>query len=292
MKRMMRSAISILLVVLAVLIVLRANKLMADPIFENSASSDSIDAVKRDDSFNALLVGLDKSGVLADAIMLVNVDRVNGQISMLSIPRDTRVLVGKKYKKINSCYANGIDELIDEVKQLTGVSINYYAVVEIGAIAAIVDSLGGVEYTVEKDMVYSDPSQDLYINLRAGTQILTGDMAEQYCRYRRYLMGDFERTQHQQKFFKALLEQKFNVKNITKLFDVYNSVKDKVKTNVSFADIASNIDIMKLIKSDDDIRCFDTPGEFNDMKKDGISYYIVEEKNLDSLRNICIDYFS
>lgn len=290
MKRFGRSAVSVLLVVLVAALVARTYTLMADPLFEDSASRDSVDVtVSR--AFNALLVGVDNSGQLADAIMLVNVDRELGRISMLSVPRDTRVYYNDRYCKINSCYADGIDALIDEVKKLTGVYINYYAVIAPGTLASVVDALGGVEYTVEQDMHYSDPAQDLYIDLRAGEQTLDGEMAEQYCRYRQYAMGDYQRVQAQQRFFKALFEQKLNIKYIPKLYELYTSLDGKIKTNVSLSDIVSNIDVMQLL-SDGEVQCFDPPGHFNDMRKDGISYYIIEDESLNEYRSLCISHFS
>lgn len=282
---------SLALCVLAVILVLRVHKLSTEPIFDNNASSDAIDTSTPNKAFNVLLIGVDKSGKLADAIMLVNVDEANKKIKMLSIPRDTKVYMEGRYRKINSCYMSGVDCLIDSVKMLAGVRINYYAAIRPGTLAAIVDSLGGVEYTVEKNMYYSDPYQDLYINLKKGTQTLNGDQAEQYCRYRRYFMGDYERAQAQQRFFTALFEQKLNTKNITKIYDVYNAVSDKIETNVTISDIVSNIGVAKILKDGGQIETFDCPGEYNDMEKEGISYYLIEDEHLNEFRNICKTHF-
>ncbi len=290
MKRLLRSAIGLVTVVLVAVLVIRTNNLMADPLFEDASDPQSVDARLSKQIFNALLVGTDNSGVLADAIMIVNVNKDNGTISVLSVPRDTKIYYNGRYCKINSCYADGIDSLIDEVKKLTGVYINYYAVITPGTLATVVDGLGGVEYTIEKDMYYSDPAQNLYIDLKKGTQLLDGDSAEQYCRYRQYVMGDYQRMQAQHRFFKALLEQKLNIKYIPKMYKLYSQLEQKIKTNVSLADIVSNIDVMSLL-SDGEINCYDTPGEYNDMQKEGVSYYIIKDENLNELRNICMSYF-
>lgn len=291
-KRFRRSAVGVLLLVLVVLLAARVHTLMADPLFDDIASTDSVDALKNSASFNALLVGVDNSGALADAIMLVNVNKTNKQISLLSIPRDTRIYLDGNYCKINSSFSKGVDTLVDEVKKLTGVYVNYYAVISPGTLEAIVDRLGGVEYTVEKDMYYSDPSQQLEIELKAGSQILDGQQAEQYCRYRQYVMGDYERTQAQQRFVKALFEQKLSVKYIPAIYDLYHELEDKVQTNVSLSDILSNIDVVRILSSDGGIACFDAPGKFNDMQKEGVSYYIIKDDDLNELRNLCLTHFS
>ncbi len=291
MKRFGIVVTSIAICLLAILLILRVHKISTEPIFENEASPEAVEPVNTGKAFNVLLIGADASGKLADAIMLVNVNEPEQKISMLSIPRDTKVYMEGRYRKINSCYMSGVDCLIDSVKQLTGVTINYYAAINPGTLAAIVDSLGGVELTIDKNMYYADPAQNLYINLKKGTQTLNGQQAEQYCRYRQYLMGDYERAQAQQKFFKALFEQKLNAKNITKLYDVYNAVSDKLKTNVTISDIASNIGVMKMLKSDSQIECYDAPGHYNDMETEGISYFLIYDKYLNELRTVCNEHF-
>jgi len=284
---MKRKIIGITICLLAIAVLFGVHRLVTRPIFKDDVDSEVLDPVKTKTPFNALLIGVDASGKLADAIMLVNVNEAEQKISMLSIPRDTKVYMEERYRKINSCYMSGIDCLIDAVKQLTGASINYYAAIQPGTLGAIVDSLGGIEYTVEKNMYYSDPVQNLYINIKKGPQTLNGQQAEHYCRYRQYITGDYERTQAQQRLFKALFEQKLNAHNITKIYDIYNALKDKVQTNVTLADIVSNIGVMKMLKSDMSIECHECPGNYNDMHKEGISYYLIENKDLNSLRKLC-----
>ena len=277
MKHKSIKIVGVVLCILSIVLILRVYDISTKPIFKDDVSAETLESAESKKPFNVLLIGADASGKLADAIMIVNVDEANKKIKMLSVPRDTKVYMEGRYRKINSCYMSGTDCLIDSVKQLTGVTINYYAAIEPGTLAAIVDSLGGVEYNVERNMYYYDPVQNLYINLKKGQQTLSGDQAEQYCRYRHYLMGDYERTQAQQRFFKALFEQKLNAKNITKVYDIYNILKNKLSTNVTIADIVSNIGVMKMLKSNASIECYDAPGHYNDMEKEGISYYIIEE---------------
>jgi len=290
MKRLGRSAIGLLVFCLITILVIRTGTLMADPLFEDVSDPQSVDTQKSQQKFNALLVGVDNSGVLADTIMIVNVNKENSSVNLLSVPRDTKIYYKGRYCKINSCYGDGIDALIDEVKKLTGVYVNYYAVITPDTLSTVVDALGGVEYTVEKDMYYSDPEQNLKIELKKGKQTLNGAQAEQYCRYRQYVMGDYQRMQAQHRFLKALLEQKLNVKYIPKVYALYTDLEQKIKTNVSLADIVSNIDVMKLLSSGN-VNCYDTPGEYNDMQKEGVSYYIIKDKNLNELREICTRFF-
>ena len=241
-RRVIIIVIMVILIAAAIgTVVYKINEMVSAPLFDsgikqNSAISNMAKA--GDKSFNALLIGTDAAGENTDALMIVHVDKQDKKIRMLSIPRDTRVTVNGKKFKINACYhLGGLELLIEKIRELTDIDINYYAMIEPGTLGEIVDCLGGVEYDVEQDMHYSDPAQDLYINLKKGKQILDGDKAEQYCRYRSYVMGDITRTQSQQKFFKALFEQKLNIKYATKINDIYDIMCEKVKTNVSMKDI-------------------------------------------------------
>lgn len=264
------------------------------PISENGNETvTNIDSKTTKKNFNVLLLGTDVSGVRTDAIMLVNINTADKKINMISIPRDTKITInGEKYK-INSLYSvGGLEMLIDEVKALTNAPINYYALIKPGMFAQIVDVLGGVEYNVERNMKYSDPTQDLYIDLKSGVQILSGDEAEQYCRYRSYVMGDLTRTECQQKLLKAVLEQKLNVWHVTDFFDLYNVMKENIVTNVTLGDLLSNISVAKMISEDEQINCFEIPGDYNDMEKEGVCYYLIEGEALVELRSICEEYFS
>ena len=66
-------------------------------------------------------------------------------------------------------------------------------------------------------MKYSDPYQDLYIDLQKGMQHLDGDKSEQLVRFRRYKNGDIDRIKVQQDFLHALIEQQLKVSNIGKI---------------------------------------------------------------------------
>lgn len=292
----------ILIVIMTVLVlaavgtvIYKVNEMITEPLFNSGIKQNSaiVNLTQADEkSFNALLIGTDAGGENTDALMIVHVDKENKKIRMLSIPRDTRVTVNGRRCKINSCYhRGGLELLFEKIKELTAIDINYYALIKPGTLGEIVDCLGGVEYDVEQNMKYSDPVQGLYIDLKKGLQTLDGDKAEQYCRYRSYVMGDITRTQSQQKFFKALFEQKLDIKYATKINDVYSIISDKVKTNVSFKDIMYNTSVLQLITSGDQIECYDVPGEYNDMEKDGVSYYLIEGKDVTELKELCAQYF-
>ena len=61
---------------------------------------------------------------------------------------------------------------------------------------------------------------------------------------------------------------------------------------MSLKDIVHNISLLSMITGDDQIECFDVPGTYNDMKKDGVSYYLIEGKHAKELKELCAEHFS
>lgn len=241
-------------------------------------------------TFNILLLGCDISGLRPDSIMVVHVDGADKQVSMLSLPRDSKMFFEGRSVKFNTLLALTNDEgKVRAVENLIGVDIDYYIKMKVGVFADIVDALGGLEYTVEEDMRYNDPSQDLYINLKAGQQILSGEECEQYCRYRRYVMGDLTRTKNQQRLLKELIVQKMKLQYVVKIPAVYNIIKENTSTDITPADMAAYLPLARLLAQGEvEIMSFDCPGEYNDMKKEGVSFYQIDHK---ALNNLCQNHF-
>jgi len=246
---------------------------------------------------NILLLGVDIEGYRTDTIILASYNLDDNKINLLSIPRDTRMYIGKKYQKINAAHAipqsgsiKGPQGSIEAVTRLTGIPINYYVEYSFSAFRNTVDSLGGIDFDVPQNMDYDDPVQDLHIHLKKGFQHLDGDKSEQLVRFRRYPMGDLTRVEMQQQFLAALLEQKLKpetIKNVPALFEQWN--KD-INTNLSALDIARLLpNILELTK--DDISMYLVEGEYNDTDY-GASYWIPNMKKLKTLISETFEYDS
>ncbi|MBR1735884.1 MAG: LCP family protein, partial [Firmicutes bacterium] len=213
-----------------------------------------------------------------DSIVLANYDNVNKRLSMMSIPRDTIVEVsddmynklcaefpepGKKQMKINAIYhyageKHGMEYLKEEITRIFGVDPDYCVCVNFEGFNYIVDSIGGVEFEVPIDMVYDDPAQDLHINLKAGKQVLDGDKAQQFVRYRKdnygngYAGGDIERIAVQQAFLKVLMNKALSSETVFKnIFAYFNAFNKYVKTDASINDMARYATVLKSINMND-----------------------------------------
>jgi len=194
---------------------------------------------------NFLLLGSDKSGKLTDVIMLAQINPENDTVHVMSIPRDTRVKYRGSWMKINSVFsmgkndAAGNEATILAVKELTGIPINHFIKINFSAFRNCIDELGGVEFNVPQRMRYTDPYQDLRINLQPGLQLLDGDKAEQLVRFRHYTNGDIDRIKVQQDFLHALVEQKLQLKNIGKVDDIYKIIAKDMDTSMTPGDAIS-----------------------------------------------------
>lgn len=200
-----------------------------------------------DEKITFLLVGKDHVGNNTDTIMVITAHTQDNKISILSVPRDTKATVNGSNMKINAVYShaaykglNDEETLINTVTEITGIPINYYAIVDLKAFRDIVDELDGVWYDVPRNYYYNDPYQDLTINLKKGEQLLNGKQAEGLVRYRHdYVRADLERVEVQQDFIKEIIKQKLNVKYITKIPAVYKLVSEHVISNLKVEDIIS-----------------------------------------------------
>ncbi len=228
--------------------------------------------VKKDEKYNFILAGTDSGGGRTDVIMLANVNVAKKRISIVSIPRDTYVISSGTSRKINACNAvGGAKLLVKTVEETFGVQVDGYAIVDLEVFSKVVNALGGVEVTLSEDMKYSDPAQGLYIDLKAGTQVLNGKQAECFVRYRSgYAFADLTRIEAQKIFIAALADKLLSAEGVSRLPAVISTVFEELNTNIptgKMLSIALKLIGIKL----DDIVVYTLPGEAYNHNK--VSYY-------------------
>lgn len=216
---------------------------------------------------NVLLMGCDdrpKEGGRADTIILLMVDKPNRQVSVLSFPRDLRVdIPGHGKDKINAAYSYYLDKgkgegekkTVETVERLTGLTIPYYMKVNMQGLPRIVDTLGGVDINVEKDMNWACPPDDVCY-LHKGPQHLNGDKFLAYVRHRKDFIfknqsTDFERMERAQKALRELAKQKLNPQSIGKLPAIVDQIYRNVSTNMEINDLIGLAAFMKGIDADE-----------------------------------------
>jgi LCP family protein required for cell wall assembly len=130
-----------------------------------------------------------------DVNMVAHVDFRNRRVNVLSIPRDTLVYIPGYPGKRRISYANayGGSELAkDTIQQFLGVSPDYYILMNFDGFQKAIDAIGGLEVTVDKKLDYDDNWGGLHIHLQPGKQVLNGEQAMGFVRYRQSNDGDAE----------------------------------------------------------------------------------------------------
>lgn len=207
-----------------------------------------------DERVNVLILGKDRWAFNTDVMIIASYNVTDGQISMMQIPRDTYIDVGRGNKKANSLLASfynealrnkdkdpmsaaikGMEETFEKVFCIT---IDYYALMDLNGFVNIVDAMGGVEVDVPANMKYTDPYQGLYINLKKGPQTLNGDQAEQFIRFRAdYVEGDIGRVDAQKIFIGACINKMKNSFNVSTISNIAKEVIEYVETDIPLADL-------------------------------------------------------
>lgn len=237
--------------------------------------------VDRSQPYNILVLGVDVEARLTDVMILCQVDPVSHKVSMLSIPRDTRVKVKGTSMKINSTYSiGGVEQVVATVKNLTGLPVNHYFLINTKAFRDTIDALGGVYYTVPRNMDYEDPLQNLYIHLSAGYQHLDGSEAEQLVRFRQYPNGDVDRIKVQQAFLQEIIAQKLKAEYIIKIPDVYGVIESNSSTDMTPAEmLETGKQLLAIDRSK--FNSLTVPGEGQYVG--AVSYYLHDQEALDKL---------
>lgn len=259
-----------------------------------AAVSDVLDAVPSETASGTveyiLLLGVDarpgETRSRSDTIIIARVDTGSETVSLLSIPRDSRVEIeGHGLDKLGHANAyDGPPLTIQTVKALTGLPINHYVTVNFQGFADIVDAMGGIEIDVEQEINDSDGSNTGGVSdvthIDTGVQTLNGAQALTFVRNRKYANGDFQRIKNQQTFLKALATQALQVDNVGNIPSMITAVSENVKTDMTIAQI------MKLANayrgfSGNSMKTYTIPATTGTI--DGVSYVLPDEEGMAEL---------
>ena len=191
---------------------------------------------------NILIVGLDapkprQLEVGSDVVAVVHLGR---PITVTSVTRDLRVLlVGPKtgLRKLSASYTEGGPQLTRLlVSDCIGAPIDHCVVLDFRGFEQVVDAVGGVELDVPAGMRHRDVAGGTSIDLSPGMQLLDGNSALDFVRWRQ---GDLDRIGRQQQFGRAFLRRLLLPGNIARLGQIAEAIGAAVKTDLSAADIAA-----------------------------------------------------
>jgi LCP family protein required for cell wall assembly len=222
---------------------------------------------------NMLIYGMTKDGLRTDSIMLASYYWKDKKLVTLNIPRDLEVSDGYETAKFGEVYAYAYmrnkknpqyasQYVADLVAKEYGLPINYWVKFNMQGEVQLVDTLGGVDVTVEHtfaDYEYPTWTYSGYIrpapHFVAGPQHMTGDTALIYSRSRHSLDAgegtDFARSKRQMIVLASVLTKVKSlglVGNLTDISRYLTILGNNVDTNMStdemvaFAGVAKNLD--------------------------------------------------
>ena len=242
----------------------------------------------REGFYNILLVGVDNDGTRTDTIIVARLNANDHTVAMMSIPRDTLINCNYSVPKINSVYGGngkgekGVNALKQQLASILGIEVNGYALVDLEAFVELVDLVGGVNFYVPQRMYYTDPTQNLYIDLYEGEQLLDGQHAMQLVRFRSYAEADIKRTAVQQDFLRALAKKCISFESIAKIKPMVEIAMEYVETDLSLGNLLYFA--QELMKCDfDKMETFTLPGEGVWIR--GGSYYALSPSQVQEIVN-------
>lgn len=220
---------------------------------------------------NILLVGIDTREntklLNTDVIIVASYNYKTKDIVMISTPRDFYAQVNPDrvgFAKINSAYSinegkqagNGLPVLQSIVEDITGMEIQYYAMINFEGFVELIDAVGGVYINVENSFTdYRYPLGTGYqtVSFKAGPQLMDGETALKYSRSRHSQQNgegsDFARARRQQRVidaFKDVLLSTDTLLNPTKIMALLTSVQDNLQiSEFSLEDVQAGINILK-----------------------------------------------
>jgi polyisoprenyl-teichoic acid--peptidoglycan teichoic acid transferase len=202
-------------------------------------SGNQKEKIEQKKPLNILLMGVDERAGdkgRSDTLIIMQLNPQDDSMTMLSIPRDTRVeLAGRgKMDKINHSYAFGGTKMaVETVENFLDIKFDYYIKVNMEALSEIVDALGGI--TVNNNLTWSDEKGYVY---KKGEITLDGPKTLGYVRMRKLdNRGDFGRQGRQQQVINAIVDKGANISTINKLDNILGVLGDRVKTNMTFEEM-------------------------------------------------------
>jgi LCP family protein required for cell wall assembly len=169
-------------------------------------------------------------------------------MNVLQIPRDSFMpyYTSSFTGKFNSIYNSGdgevspIQRVVNAVQDNFGIPIDAYVTTNCYDIVSIVDLIGGIPMTLEEEMMYEGDKI-----IPAGYNVLTGEQAEWFVRYRRTFKGegDIARMKNQRKFLAAAMKKMLNIvedEGKTKFYGYLKKIYDNryILTDMSLEEIS------------------------------------------------------
>ncbi len=220
-----------------------------EAIEESNTEAVRIDA---DCMIRFLVMGVDRTASLCDSMFLVTLNENERNARILQIPRDTYAhYTEKDYRKLNGALnALGPVGTKTLLSRAMGVRIDYFVILDLSCLRAVVDAIGGVDVKVPQDMHYTDPDQDLVIHIPQGIHHLDGKSAEHFVRYRSgYVNADLGRLDAQKQFLQAFAKKCASMTG-SQMLQVTCLALTRLQTDIGIAEAVRVVSLLRECDTD------------------------------------------
>jgi LCP family protein required for cell wall assembly len=234
---------------------------------------------KEPEDFYTLMIGLDYRenffSLNTDSIIIAHVIPQNKSMKLISLPRDLKIVnLREQVAKVNSVFNDGYQHALQEgrkdpsvlsgrkvsmgsisipeeymtsgsvvlretIEKYLDINIEYTFLVNFQTVISLVDEIGGIEINVDRSMQYDDPTDGTHIHLEKGIQVLDGQDALNFARFREdnrgpgFFSNDFERGDRQKQVITKLADDLSSWSNVTRIFNLLDIVSANFKTDMS-----------------------------------------------------------
>jgi len=225
--------------------------------------------------------GADRTGLRPDSMTVASVDAATGRTVLISLPRNLEKApfpasspLHKKFPKGFDCpndvcmlnavytYAMAHKDLYPKVKNpgaqatkeaiegVTGLTINYWSLIDLKGFEDLVDALGGITMDVYRKVpIGGGPTHPIYGYVEAGkNRHLDGKEALWFARSRSD-SSDWDRIVRQKCVMNAMLNQLDPVTVLTKFNGIASASKEIVATDIPGSQVSTMLDLAQKAKT-------------------------------------------
>jgi LCP family protein required for cell wall assembly len=232
-----------------------------------------------DGRFNVLLLGGDSGagrwGLRPDSLTVASIDAETGRTVLVSLPRNMQhfpFAEGSPMAKafpdgFDVDYLNGVstwaqdhtelfkhsdnpgvDATISAVEGITGLKINYWAMVNLQGFKDLVDAVGGITLNVRQPIPVGLPQDDFFHYIEPGTRKLSGFDTLWYARAR-YDSDDYSRMARQKCVMNAMLQQVSPTVALRNFQAIAQASSELISTNVPASEVDTFMELALKAKS-------------------------------------------
>uniref|UniRef100_UPI000AC2B861 LCP family protein n=1 Tax=Aeromicrobium sp. REDSEA-S32_B7 TaxID=1811526 RepID=UPI000AC2B861 len=223
--------------------------------------------------FNVLLLGGDSGagrwGLRPDSLTVASIDEVTGRTVLVSLPRNMQnfpfaegsVMAEQFPDGFDADYLNGVstwaqdntelfegsedpgvDATISAVEGITGLQINYWAMVNLQGFKDLVDAVGGITLNVRQAIPVGLPHDDFFHYIDPGTRKLSGFETLWYARAR-YDSDDYSRMARQKCVMNAMLQQVSPSVALRNFQSIAQASSELISTNVPASEVDTFLEL-------------------------------------------------